>query len=239
MQYRLVLIATALTMLASCAPGQSPSSSPSGSEPAEPRTQVLAHRYEVSTLAPKIAQNNGPTSTTRLFNATLSLIDDQGLPRPYLADALPRLHTDTWRVFPDGRMETIYALRDGLTWQDGTPLTADDFAFAYRVYSDPGLGVFSGTPQNVIAAVLASDPRTVVVQWRSPNPGAGNLTFEELDPLPAHLLETAFDDYTHGRVTGDDFLGDPFWHYAYVGAGPYRLERWDPGSGSSATRTRP
>src|SRR4030095_10965339 len=28
---------------------------------------------------------------------------------------------------------------------------------------------------------------------------------------------------------GDVFLSSSFWTNAYVGAGPYRLERWDPG----------
>ena len=47
----------------------------------------------------------------RIFNADLALIDDEGNPRPYLAESLPRLNTDTWRVFPDGRMETTYRLK--------------------------------------------------------------------------------------------------------------------------------
>lgn len=72
----------------------------------------MAIRYEVSTLSSKALQANGPISTTRLFNASLSLIDNDGRSRPYLAEALPQLNTATWRVSPDGRMETTYRLRD-------------------------------------------------------------------------------------------------------------------------------
>ena len=126
-------------------------------------------------------------------------------------------------------METTYHLRDNLSWQDAAPLTADDFVFAFNVYKDKALGVFIASPQDTMDAVTAPDARTVVIQWRSTNPDAGGLTFEELDPLPAHLLEAGFDDYTAGRSTGDTFLAMPFWTQAYVGAGPYRLERWDPG----------
>src|SRR5207249_4648737 len=122
--------------------------------PTQTRTLVLAHRYEPPTLAPKVLASNGPLSTTRLFNAALALFDDRGIARPHLAEALPQLDTDTWRVLPDGRMETTYRLRDGLTWQDGMPLTADDFALAYRVYSDPGLAFFIATPQDLFESVV-------------------------------------------------------------------------------------
>ena len=36
-------------------------------------------------------------------------------------------------------MQTTYTLRPGITWHDGTPLTARDFAFAYTVTMDPEL----------------------------------------------------------------------------------------------------
>jgi peptide/nickel transport system substrate-binding protein len=228
--YRMSVIGAALAVLVvSCGPGQGQAPATSGERAAQSRTLVVAHRVETATLAAKVLGTNSPLRNTRFFNASLSVIDDKGLALPYLAEALPQLNTDSWRVFPDGRMETVYPLRDNLTWHDGTPLVADDFVFAFRVYTDPSLGVFTATPQDTIDAVLAPDPRTVIVHWRSTNPDAGTLTFDDLDPLPRHLLEAAFNEYTAGRVPGEAFLGGPFWTTAYVGAGPYRLERWDPG----------
>ena len=137
-------------LLVSCAIPQSKGQAPVATEDQATQSRrilVLAHRFEVSNLAPKVLQTNGPLSTTRLFNATLSLIDDQGVSRPYLAEALPQLNTDAWRVAPDGHMETTYHLRDNLAWQDGAPLTADDFALAFRVYTAPGLGIFLRPPK--------------------------------------------------------------------------------------------
>ncbi len=173
--------------------------------------------------------SNGPLTTTRLFNAALVQFDDKGNPRPYLAETLPQLNTDSWRVFPDGRMETTYQLRSGLTWHDGAPLVAEDFAFAVRVYKHPDLGIFTRTPQGAIESVQAPDARTVTILWRSPNPDAGVLSFEVLDPLPSHLLEASFSDLLQGSTSREAFLGGSFWTTEYVGAGPYRLERWEPG----------
>jgi peptide/nickel transport system substrate-binding protein len=224
-------------LLVSCAPAQNQESTQSQAVSSAPasqstpgRTLVIANRYETATLAPKVAGTNGPLRMTRLFNAALTLVDDRGQSRPYLAETLPQLNTDSWRVFPDGRMETTYTLKPNLTWQDGAPLTAADFVFAFRVYRESALGVFIATPQNAIDDVLAPDPRTVVVQWKSLNAGAGALTFEELDPLPVHTFEGPFTEYLEGRSSREAFTSDPVWSSNYIGAGPYRLERWDPGT---------
>jgi peptide/nickel transport system substrate-binding protein len=232
MRHRAIVSLAILVLLAgACTPAQDQRQAPGASNdrPAQGRTLVVAHRYEPGNLAVKVLQSNGTLNTARLFNAALTYVDDQGIPRPYLAEGLPQLNTDSWRVFPDGRMETTYTLKENLTWQDGTPLTADDFAFAFRVYTDPGLGVFISSPQDTMETVTATDPRTLVIQWRTSNPVAGSLGFEELDPLPRHLQESAFADYRDGRSTGEAFMADPTWTTGYVGAGPFRLERWDQG----------
>src|SRR5581483_360864 len=101
---------------------------------------------------------SSPSLTRRAFNAALALADGKGEIHPYLAASLPQLNTDTWRVTPDGKMETTYKLRPNLSWHDGAPLTADDFAFAYRAYTEPELALFLPTPQDLMQEVVAVDP---------------------------------------------------------------------------------
>src|SRR2546423_39061 len=78
--------------------GQSPGqgSAPRNDQSTPGRTLVLAHRYEPASLAPKVLGSNGPLTTSRLFNAALTVIDDNGVGRPYLAETLPQLNTDSW-----------------------------------------------------------------------------------------------------------------------------------------------
>src|SRR5207248_3247057 len=102
------------------------------------------------------------------FNAWLAIQDSREQPRPYLAERLPRLNTDDWRVSPDGSMDTRYVLKENLTWHDGAPLTADDFVFAWQVYARPELGVASLRPGSLMEDVSAPDPRTVRIRWRAP-----------------------------------------------------------------------
>src|SRR5206468_5092435 len=107
------------------APGASTSSRPN-------QTLVTVVRVEPTSLASRPVTFAGAdvAFVVRVFNAELDTVDGQGDARPYLAEALPQLNSDTWRVFPDGTMETSYRLKPNLTWHDGAPLTADDFAFA-------------------------------------------------------------------------------------------------------------
>jgi peptide/nickel transport system substrate-binding protein len=189
----------------------------------------MATNTEVHSLAPKLLGPTNPSRTTRLFNAQLAILDGRGEPRAYLADALPQLSTDTWRVLPNGHMETTWKLRPNLTWHDGVPLTAEDFVFSWRVYSSPALSVFKSAPQDLMEDVSASDARTVVIRWNQTYAEANALVLEDLDPIPRHLLEADFNAIQDAD-SRDTFLGRRYWATEYVGTGPFRLTAWEPGS---------
>ena len=126
-------------------------------------------------------------------------------------------------MFPDGRMETVYRLKPGLTWHDGTELSADDFVLGHRsrtariawAQRQPSLEA------RQIEDVTADDPLTVVVRWRQPSADAATL---ELEPLPRHILAAPLE-----QGSADAYGSHPYWTAEYVGAGPYRLHRWEAG----------
>src|SRR2546423_2360778 len=141
MQRRLVLIAAVLAV-AACAQPSGPttgsSSAPQGSQSASsgPTTLQAVMKVEPASLA---AHPLTPTGISialpqRMFNATLDIDDGQEQTHPYLAEALPRVGTDSWEVLPDGGMRTTWRLKPGITWHDGAPLGADDFVFANEIY---------------------------------------------------------------------------------------------------------
>lgn len=219
----------ALLVLSACAPAgmQGDAGRGQGAGVERPsRTLVMAVRYEPASLASKPLRESGSgvSSTTRLFNAELDIEDGRAGVRPYLTEALPQLNTDSWRVFPDGRMETSYRLRPSLTWHDGAPLSAEDFAFAWRVYTAPALAVSATPPIDQMEEVAALDARTLMIRWRQPYPDAARLG-AEFQALPRHILEQPFE-----RLEAEAFLSHPYWTTEYVGPGPYRLQRWEPGA---------
>jgi peptide/nickel transport system substrate-binding protein len=224
-------LAMAALLVVSCAgPSVQRTSGEDGAAPRAPTTLRYVSRFEAATLAARVTEAAGTSDyVKRPFNAGLAATDGQTQPRPVLAERLPELNSESWRVFADGTMETTYRLRAGLTWHDGQPLTAEDFVFAWRVYRTPSLP-FAPQPQDLMEAMEAPDSRTVVIRWSSPFAQAGGLTFSELDPLPAHLLGEAFRGVQQDSAATESFINLPFWSREYIGAGPYRLERREPGS---------
>jgi peptide/nickel transport system substrate-binding protein len=229
----LIWLSLAALVLAACA-GPANESRAVSAQPgrATEHALVMAIRYEPPDLAPKMTSQSGTLSWKVPFNASLAHINSRGEPDPYLAESLPQLGTNSWQVFPDGRMETVHRLRPNLTWHDGHALTAEDFVFAWTVYRTPGLSVFSSEPQNLMDEVIAPDPQTLVIRWNALYYDASALTDARdgsLEPLPRHLLDQRFADALRDPAAQDTFLNLPHWTSAYVGAGPYRLEQWDHG----------
>ncbi len=219
----------ALTACAATGSGPPPGTTEEGRDAlraVDQRELVVIVRGEPPSLASKpVSAFSGSLQRPReLFNAQLDYRDENGEPHAQLAEALPKLNTDTWRVLPDGRMETSYRLRPNLTWHDGAPLAADDFAFAWQVYTKPDFGVATSPPIGPMEEVLAPDPQTVVIRWKMPYPDAGSLD-RDFQPLPRHILAGPFRD-----LDPIAFTSHPFWTTDYVGLGPYRLVDWEPGA---------
>lgn len=217
--------------LAACAPG-SPTSKPQPAAQTQSPSKnlVIGVHVEPTTVAGRPFTTSGitPAAPTHIFNGWLVIADGRNVPRPQLAESLPRLNTADWQVFPDGQMETIYRLRPGVSWHDSAPLTAADIVFGWRVFTTPDLGVPVDPPIRLIQEVSAPDERTVVIRWKQPYGEAGALgtsRYGAVPPLPRHLLEAKFRP---GDVQA--FLNDPYWTNQFVGSGPYRLDRWEPGA---------
>src|SRR3954452_5479298 len=110
---RLSIVSLLITLLCTaCAPSTpQPATAPAApgdqarpAAPARPnQTLVAVVRIEPTSLATRSLTFAGAqiAFTVRAFNAELDMIDAQDHARPYLADALPTLNTDTWKVFPD------------------------------------------------------------------------------------------------------------------------------------------
>ena len=225
------VIASALVLLAlaACAAPAAPAQDPTSAAaaPRGTRTLVMGIANEPEVLTAATGISGSIASPIRLFNAGVALKDERGTARPYLAEALPQLDTESWKVFPGGRMETIYRLRPNLTWHDGAPLSAEEFVFAWRILSTPAFGVAGRPPHSQMEEVLAPDVRTVVIRWRRPFPDAATLmTGGDFDftPLPHHLLDGVFHE-----DRPESFAIHPYWTRDYIGLGPFRLHRWEPG----------
>ncbi len=161
-----------------------------------------------------------------LLNAGLTLVDDRGVMHGQLSETAPTVENGGWRVFPDGRMETTWRIRQGAQWHDGAPFTSDDLLFTATVVRDPEIAAFREIAYDLIESVEAPDPATITVRWKGPTIEADRMFSQRLAvPMPRHLLEPSYLE------DKSKFLYLPYWLGEFVGTGPFRLRTWTQGSG--------
>jgi peptide/nickel transport system substrate-binding protein len=116
-----------------------------------------------------------------------------------------------------GRLVATFRLRDGLVWQDGAPITAQDVRFAHDVDAAAAPGTEARWNADRIESVDAVDEHFVRVTYRA----GERWTNYPLAPrvLPRHILATADNAR---RVA---FAREP------VHAGAFSVAAWVPGYG--------
>lgn len=99
---------------------------------------------------------------------------------------LPDL-AERWEVSPDARVYTFH-LRQGVTWHDGAPFTADDVIFTWSALSDPD---FKGEPSlgEFWHQVGCAKENDFTVVCELPQPFAPFLAHTTIGILPRHRLE--------------------------------------------------
>ncbi len=118
-------------------------------------------------------------------------------------------------------MDVTWKLRPNIRWHDGTPFTSRDMAFSFQLYKDPEHSSSYTATLNQMIWVETPDPLTYLVHWSRAD--SRSLQAEGLTPLPRHLLEPLY-------VTDKpNFINSPRFSNEWVGLGPYKLARWEPG----------
>jgi peptide/nickel transport system substrate-binding protein len=74
---------------------------------------------------------------------------------------------ESWDTAPD-QLQWTFHLRRGVTFHDGSPLTADDVVYTYRRIIDEKLP--NSDKLSAVADVRATDPATVTIRLKQPTP---------------------------------------------------------------------
>ena len=120
---------------------------------------------------------------------------------------------ESYEISDDGLVYT-FKLRDGIQWSDGTPVTAEDFVFAFQRLFNPAtasdyaylqfpiknaseIADGSVTDFNELG-VKAIDDKTLEITLEGPTPFfLGALTHYTAFPVPKHVVEEHGDDWTN------------------------------------------
>ena len=160
-------------------------------------------------------------------------IDDLMRPEPELATDVPTLDNGEAVMVGDGadqHLETTFRLRQNATFSDGTPVTANDVVFSWKLSLNPAWPAQAGNDlESKYSDVVAVDPHTVIFKmkpsvihplylyglpdvWIYPSKRLGPLV--DFDPQNSPKVAT-LQSSVYGRQP--------------VGSGPYTLDSWDPG----------
>lgn len=132
-----------------------------------------------------------------------------------------------WERSEDGLTFTV-SLRQDATWNDGTPITAEDVYFAWEAMQNADLIGLSGGLLPAAQALVGAeviDPYTIAFQFDQPNCDAVR-RMASVPPVPAHA---------YGYTRGADFdwvsmVNHPMDSEPTVTAGPFNFMSVEPGT---------
>jgi peptide/nickel transport system substrate-binding protein len=120
----------------------------------------------------------------------------------------------------DGKSIT-YKLREGVTWQDGKPFSAEDVVFSWEVIADNNLGE-AAQYLHQLMSIDIEDPQTVVAKFSQP---------QAFDPA---LIIPIVAKHLWEGMSGKDI--QKFANPKPIGTGPFIFKKWTPGQSVDLTR---
>jgi peptide/nickel transport system substrate-binding protein len=134
---------------------------------------------------------------------------------------IPRL-AESWKPNADGSKWT-FKIRQGVKYQDGKPMTAEDVAATFNLHADPdngsnALSAFTGVLSK--GGAQATDESTVVFELDAPN---GNFPFSTSSDNYNLIIQPKGSDPTK-------------WSKTFPGTGPWKLEKYTPNVGVTYTK---
>ena len=235
---KILALTLALCMVfALCACGSSSQAPAESAAPAEesaapveagPSSMAVCLASEPDTLDPALNSSvDGATLVSHLFSGLAKWAQDETGALVIMPDCAEELVEGV--VNEDGTVTYTYTLRDGLTWSDGQPVTAGDFAFAWQRAASVELAADYGYMFEIVdgyADIWADEP-----------PEGAQLNVQALDDktLEVTLANAvaywnellAFPTYFPVR---EDVVADEAWATdpsTYVSNGPYTMTGWE------------
>ncbi len=158
---------------------------------------------DAATLDPHLQWNTDSYTVYRNIFDNLLTRDTKGEIVPQIAAS--------WKYLDDTTLE--FQIRDDVTFQDGSKLTADDVAFSIKRIIDPALKSPQLSQFDQIKTAEAVNPTTVKVTTKTAYPA-----------LLAQLVKLSIVPKAYVEKVGDqEFNLKP------IGSGPYKLVEWKKG----------
>ncbi|MDV3251076.1 ABC transporter substrate-binding protein [Devosia sp. BK] len=173
-------------------------------------TIVVGLSADASTFDPAQISSRDNSNIAKHIFATLFRVTFEGEVEPYLVE-------DT-KVSDDGLAYT-FKIKDGLTCDDGEPLTAEDVAYSFNRAADPA-NAFTGNTPGFVYTTLGFKSAEVVddLDVKINLSAKTTLALGMMAQVYIHCKDS------YEKMTLEEAAANP------IGSGSYRLASWDRGS---------
>ncbi len=205
------LLAATLLVLAGCATPEEPGGGAGGEGPPQAGGDLIMVRAD----DPTTMMPTDPTDNASIW-VIQNVFDTLVVASPDGKELEPGL-AETWEQSAD-RLSWTFHLRQGVTFHNGAPVTAEDVKFSIDQATNPELPF--GDVNSQIAKVAASDD-TVVVTTKVP-----------WSPLPADLalFTNSIVPKDLAGMSKEEFGDRP------IGTGPFKVDSWTKGQSLKITK---
>ncbi|MBO4301568.1 MAG: peptide-binding protein [Desulfovibrio sp.] len=176
------------------------------SSPEDGGSITLGMLGEASNLIPYLSSDAASHEVAELIYVAPLRYDGDLQPQPWAASS--------WSMDDEGKV-LRFTLRKGILWEDGQELTAEDVAFTCRIVADPATGSPYAEDFQRVKELRVIDRYTFEARYDRYFARAVSTWMNPI--LPKHLLDG--QDIRHSHLARKP-----------VGAGPYRLTKWEAGS---------
>jgi peptide/nickel transport system substrate-binding protein len=149
---------------------------------------------------------------------------------------------ESWAI-SDDKLTWTFKLRQGVTWHDGQPFTADDVKFTIELCYNPkntmkpchyvaavdgavGVKEYKDGTATEISGVKVVDANTISFTFTAPN-ALFPTSISELFILPKHAVS---------QIAPEQMKDAEYWKTSQIGTGPFKWSKYTPGESTELVR---
>ena len=168
-----------------------------------------------SILNPFLSGGTKDVESSSLILEPLARYNEKGELVPWLAESIPTLEN---KGVSEDLKSITWKLKPGITWSDGTPLTAADAVFTWSYCTDPEGGCAQLSKYQGVDKVEAVDDLTVKVSFKEPQPNPYGPLVGAQSPI---LQKAQFENCTGARASGCTEQ-----NFNPIGTGPFKVKEF-------------
>lgn len=182
-----------------------------GLEPLGDQTTIITNTSDVvQAVNPLYISGDADSRVTELIWDRLMRIGPDGLPEPWAAESVE--YEDNTTV--------LITLREGMTWHDGEPVTAEDVKFSFEAPNTgeaPMYAPFTDRIENIEIV----DDSTLRFSLSEPWAAFEVASLSKVNLIPQHIWEPILADLAESEDNAEDYQEE-----MPIGSGPYRFVAW-------------